>query len=40
MPHIAIISSSVRTDRVSHRVALFFKNYLDEHKLGKFKRNS
>jgi NAD(P)H-dependent FMN reductase len=34
MPHIAIISSSVRTDRVSHRVALFFKKYLDEHHLA------
>jgi NAD(P)H-dependent FMN reductase len=34
MPHLAIISSSIRTDRVSHRVALFFKNYLDDYKLG------
>lgn len=34
MPHIAIISSSVRTDRVSHRVALFFKNYIDEHEIA------
>jgi len=34
MPHIAIISASVRTERVSHRVALFFKNYLDEHQLA------
>jgi len=34
MPHIAIISASVRTDRVSHRVALFFKKYLDEHQLA------
>jgi NAD(P)H-dependent FMN reductase len=29
MPHIAIISSSIRTGRKSHRVALFFKNYLE-----------
>jgi NAD(P)H-dependent FMN reductase len=29
MPHIAIISSSVRTGRQSHRVALYFKNYLE-----------
>lgn len=34
MPHIAIISSSVRTGRVSHRIALFFKNYIDEHQLA------
>lgn len=29
MPHIAIISSSIRTGRQSHRVALYFKNYLE-----------
>jgi NAD(P)H-dependent FMN reductase len=29
MPHIAIISSSVRINRNSHRVALYFKNYLE-----------
>jgi len=29
MPHIAIISSSVRTGRKSHGVALYFKNYLE-----------
>ena len=29
MPTIAIISSSVRTGRASHRVALYFKNYLE-----------
>lgn len=29
MKHIAIISSSVRTGRLSHRVALFLKNYLE-----------
>lgn len=31
--HISIISSSVREDRKSHRVALFFKNYLADNKL-------
>jgi NAD(P)H-dependent FMN reductase len=30
MPHIAIISSSVRTGRNSHRVALFFKRFLED----------
>lgn len=30
MPHIAIISASVRQNRVSHRVALYFKNYLEQ----------
>ena len=34
MPNIVIISSSVRTGRNSHRVALFFKNYLEENKLA------
>jgi NAD(P)H-dependent FMN reductase len=34
MPHIAIISSSVRIGRVSHRIALFFKNFLDEKNLA------
>ena len=34
MPHVAIISASVRTGRRSHRVALFFRNYLDERKLA------
>lgn len=34
MPHIAIISSSVRTGRNSHRVAQFFKNYLEQHNLA------
>lgn len=29
MPQIAIISSSVRTGRNSHRVALYFKKYLE-----------
>lgn len=34
MPHIAIISASVRTGRNSHRVALYFKNYLESHQLA------
>jgi NAD(P)H-dependent FMN reductase len=34
MPHIAIISSSVRTERNSHRVALYFKNYLETNDLA------
>jgi NAD(P)H-dependent FMN reductase len=34
MPHIAIISASVRTGRNSHRVALFFKQYLEENHLA------
>jgi NAD(P)H-dependent FMN reductase len=34
MPHIAIISSSVRTGRNSHRVALYFKNYLETNQLA------
>ncbi len=33
MPHIAIISSSIRTGRSSNRVALYFKNYLEVNKL-------
>lgn len=34
MPHISIISSSVRIGRNSHRVALYFKNYLEANKLA------
>lgn len=34
MPRIAIISSSIRTERKSHRVALYFKNYLKSNKLA------
>lgn len=34
MPHINIISSSVRTGRNSHRVALYLKNYLEEKNLA------
>ncbi|PZF70870.1 NADPH-dependent FMN reductase [Taibaiella soli] len=34
MPHIAIISASVRVGRVSHRVALYFKNYIESRQLA------
>lgn len=34
MPHIAIISASVRSGRKSHRVALYFKNFLLNQKLA------
>jgi NAD(P)H-dependent FMN reductase len=34
MPHIAIISSSVRIGRDSHRVALYFKNFLETNKMA------
>jgi NAD(P)H-dependent FMN reductase len=34
MYRISIISSSVRTGRRSHRVALFLKKYLDENKIA------
>lgn len=34
MPHIAIISSSVRRERKSHRIALNFKTYLEEQNLS------
>lgn len=34
MPHIVIISSSVRIGRNSHRVALYFQNYLRENSLA------
>jgi NAD(P)H-dependent FMN reductase len=34
MPHISIISSSVRIGRNSQRVALFFKNYINENNLA------
>lgn len=34
MKHIAIISASVRTGRLSHRVALYFKRYLEENNLA------
>lgn len=34
MPHIAILSASVRTGRISHRVALFLKRFIEEKKLA------
>jgi NAD(P)H-dependent FMN reductase len=34
MSHIAIISASVRAGRQSHRVALYFKNYIEENNIG------
>jgi NAD(P)H-dependent FMN reductase len=34
MPHIAIISASVRIARASHRAALYFKNFLEEKNLA------
>jgi NAD(P)H-dependent FMN reductase len=34
MSHIAIISSSVRTGRNSHRVRLFFRNYLESNNIA------
>lgn len=34
MPHICIISSSIRPQRNSHRVALYFKKYLEENNLA------
>jgi NAD(P)H-dependent FMN reductase len=34
MPHISIISSSVRNDRKSQRIALYFKKYLESNNLA------
>jgi NAD(P)H-dependent FMN reductase len=34
MPHISILSASIRTGRVSHRVALYFKKYITENNLA------
>jgi len=34
MPHISILSSSVRTGRKSHNVALYFQQYLKENNLA------
>jgi NAD(P)H-dependent FMN reductase len=34
MPHIAIISSSMRSGRKSHRVALYFKRFIEENNLS------
>jgi len=33
-PHIAIISASVREGRKSHRVALYFKKFIEEKNLA------
>lgn len=35
--NIAILSSSIRSGRKSHYLALYFKNYIEENKLGKVK---
>lgn len=32
MPHISIISSSIRAGRKSHRMALYFKRYLEDNR--------
>src|SRR5687768_13058578 len=37
MPHIEILSASVRIGRNSHRVALYFKKYIEENKLATVK---
>ncbi|WP_028981428.1 NADPH-dependent FMN reductase [Sporocytophaga myxococcoides] len=34
MPHIAIISASVRRDRKSHRAALYFKSFIESNNLA------
>lgn len=34
MPHIAIISASIRIGRKSHRVALYFKKFIEERQLA------
>lgn len=34
MPHIAILSSSIRPDRKSHRVALYFEQYFADNELA------
>jgi len=34
MPHIAILSASVRAGRHSHRVAMYFKKFVEENKLA------
>lgn len=34
MYHISIISSSIRTERKSHNVALYFQHYLNENRLA------
>ena len=35
MPNISIISSSIRPERKSHRVALYFKKYLEKNNISK-----
>lgn len=35
IPHIAILSGSIRLKRKSHRVVLYFKSFLEENKLAK-----
>jgi NAD(P)H-dependent FMN reductase len=37
MTTISIISSSIREGRASHRIALYFKNYLEENNLAEVK---
>jgi NAD(P)H-dependent FMN reductase len=34
MPHISILSASVRTGRHSHRVAMYFKRFVEENNLA------
>lgn len=34
MPHIAIISSSVRTARNSHRIALYFRQFIEKNNIA------
>ncbi len=34
MPHIAIISSSIRTGRISHRIALYLKQFIESKNLS------
>src|SRR5882672_10337013 len=34
MPHIAILSASVRTGRHSHRVAMYFKKFVEDNKMA------
>ena len=34
MPHIAIISASVREGRKSHRMALYFRRYIEENQIA------
>lgn len=34
MPHIAILSASIRINRNSHRAALYFQKYIQDHELA------